>query len=581
MNVTPAAAPASPESHAPLAAISGGAVPGSFLSHLDQQSALAGFPDPPEAPRPAGASNLSGNGKPGQAPLASALPTLARFFEGGLTPAKLTRIPNLSGATSSGARTGDPLSTASTPASAPGVSGAPLINSDAASGTANAGGASAAVLASNSATLVEEFLASLTGAPAAMPRNLPLENALATAAAPATALSGASATGTPAGQGSARALRPGKPAKDAPDASCAPAACTPTPALDSTRMALHLSLSSMEQGGEQAPATAAEPRHIGSAAPTAAQPAASQAVPGGETPGTWMTGFNLTWRAFPDGATPVPASTAGQAAASGAAEAGGVANSAASAVPPPLDASAGVSPSGEDPAGGSPRSGAQVIGSERGNGTDPSAPNADSHNPVLTKTPANADQPDSGSDQPQQQDSRPGAEPRTTAGPAAGPFSVDSKAVAVTPNPGPGGESAPASPSQSSLVEPPADAMPRTARDLSLRLEQDNAPAVSLSLTERGGGVHVSVRTADAELGPRLQSNLDQLVNSLRHQGVEAEASRPGLAAPLGRPGAGEQQRFDGHAGPNRDSPGGRQRQRRQNRGSQEPAQDFSLNLTE
>ncbi len=117
---------------------------------------------------------------------------------------------------------------------------------------------------------------------------------------------------------------------------------------------------------------------------------------------------------------------------------------------------------------------------------------------------------------------------------------------------------------QPAPAEPAAIANPRSARELSLRLEQENAPAVSLSLSERGGAVHVAVRTADTDLGSRLQSNLDQLMVSLRHQGVEAEAGKSApLAAQRNQPGAGEQTPFDSQGRSGSNGSGDRQRQRR------------------
>jgi hypothetical protein len=126
-----------------------------------------------------------------------------------------------------------------------------------------------------------------------------------------------------------------------------------------------------------------------------------------------------------------------------------------------------------------------------------------------------------------------------------------------------------ASQSQPAAGEPAASANPRAARELSLRLEQDNAPAVSLSLSERGGAVHVAVRTADTDLGSRLQSNLDQLMGSLRHQGVEAEAGKAApMAAQRNQPGTGDQTPFDSQGRSGSNGSGNRQRQRR-NRASQ------------
>ncbi len=136
--------------------------------------------------------------------------------------------------------------------------------------------------------------------------------------------------------------------------------------------------------------------------------------------------------------------------------------------------------------------------------------------------------------------------------------------------------------SQPAAAEQTVTANPRATRELSLRLEQDNAPAVSLSLSERGGAVRVAVRTSDTELGSRLQSNLDQLMVSLRHQGVEAEAGKTAaMAAQRNQPGAGDQTPFDsqGRSGGNGSGNRHRPRRNRASHAAEETLNQFTLQI--
>ncbi len=205
-----------------------------------------------------------------------------------------------------------------------------------------------------------------------------------------------------------------------------------------------------------------------------------------------------------------------------------------------------------------------------------SAANAKSPAPVVPNAaPAGQNQ---GDDQPSGRDTgHENPQPSPHAPPAFVVGAAESSHPSEMPAGGQSAEHASAAPqAQPSPAESAATANPRSARELSLRLEQDNAPAVSLSLSERGGAVHVAVRTSDTDLGSRLQSNLDQLMVSLRHQGVEAEAGKTApLAAQRNQPGAGDQNPFDSQGRPGNNGSGNRQRQRR-NRTSQ-PAEGAGL----
>ena len=60
-----------------------------------------------------------------------------------------------------------------------------------------------------------------------------------------------------------------------------------------------------------------------------------------------------------------------------------------------------------------------------------------------------------------------------------------------------------------------------------MRNPTPQAPAVDVHLIERGGELHVAVRTADGGLQTSLRENLGTLVNSLERSGYRAEAFTP------------------------------------------------------
>lgn len=84
-----------------------------------------------------------------------------------------------------------------------------------------------------------------------------------------------------------------------------------------------------------------------------------------------------------------------------------------------------------------------------------------------------------------------------------------------------------------SMPEPAAPAMPAPAPatrpaavpDINIQIARPEAPAVNIHLIERGGQVHVAVRTADTGLQTALRQDLGTLVNSLEHAGYRTEAS--------------------------------------------------------
>jgi hypothetical protein len=76
-------------------------------------------------------------------------------------------------------------------------------------------------------------------------------------------------------------------------------------------------------------------------------------------------------------------------------------------------------------------------------------------------------------------------------------------------------------------------------RDIQIRVNQ-GGQHVDVRLTERGGEVHVSVRTPDAQLAGTLREDLPVLSAKLEQSGFRAETWRPGMSTPLPHFGADE-----------------------------------------
>ena len=68
---------------------------------------------------------------------------------------------------------------------------------------------------------------------------------------------------------------------------------------------------------------------------------------------------------------------------------------------------------------------------------------------------------------------------------------------------------------------------PAPVRDLSLRLSGAEREKIDIRLVERGGEIHVSVRTSDAELAKGLRTDLSELAGRLDHSGYRTQIWRP------------------------------------------------------
>ena len=89
-----------------------------------------------------------------------------------------------------------------------------------------------------------------------------------------------------------------------------------------------------------------------------------------------------------------------------------------------------------------------------------------------------------------------------------------------------------------------------TAREINLKLGTSKANGVDVQVVERGGKVHVAVRTSDTELASSLRGDLGSLLTRVEHRGYRAEIWTPldtafqSLASHKGS-GAGSAAQFD------------------------------------
>jgi hypothetical protein len=117
-----------------------------------------------------------------------------------------------------------------------------------------------------------------------------------------------------------------------------------------------------------------------------------------------------------------------------------------------------------------------------------------------------------------------------------------------------------------SMVQSPA------VQEIAVRISAPDSPVVDLHVTERGGEIHVAVRTPDVELQTSLRQDLGTLAGSLERTGYHAETfvPRAGAGAQMNsreeRPGT--QPGFSGRGGSQGESGNGRQKGRQEQRGA-------------
>ncbi len=84
-----------------------------------------------------------------------------------------------------------------------------------------------------------------------------------------------------------------------------------------------------------------------------------------------------------------------------------------------------------------------------------------------------------------------------------------------------------AEPRRVEIVEKPAPPLAPVAREISLRLTQDQSKPVDVRVVEKLGRVEVAVRTPDVELTSSLRRDLGELVGNLEREGYRTEAWHP------------------------------------------------------
>jgi len=99
----------------------------------------------------------------------------------------------------------------------------------------------------------------------------------------------------------------------------------------------------------------------------------------------------------------------------------------------------------------------------------------------------------------------------------------------------PPANAAPASPlspaaSLGKVIDPPA-APATNSHDITIRIPDATEQGTAVRFVDRGGEVHVSVRTADTDMAQTLRGGLNDLVNRLEDGGIRTEVWQPGSGA--------------------------------------------------
>jgi hypothetical protein len=130
--------------------------------------------------------------------------------------------------------------------------------------------------------------------------------------------------------------------------------------------------------------------------------------------------------------------------------------------------------------------------------------------------------------------------------------------------------------SEPSVVAVPA---PREgqAQEIAMRIVRPDAPPVELVVMERGGEIHVSVRTPDAGLQNSLRQDLGALTNSLERAGYRAETFVPQHSGGVTQTARSAQNNFQNDRDPSgssgRGNPGNAQQRREQKQQQQQSTQ--------
>ena len=127
---------------------------------------------------------------------------------------------------------------------------------------------------------------------------------------------------------------------------------------------------------------------------------------------------------------------------------------------------------------------------------------------------ANADHPSGGFDRGMQQTA-----PLSQAPGASQPLST------ATPSPKPA--TIPAAAQLDGMAETPAPETNQPARSLTFKIQSEDRGAANVVLTDRGGQVHMTVRSSDPALAQSLRSDLGSLAGGLHQQGFDVKLWNP------------------------------------------------------
>jgi hypothetical protein len=102
-----------------------------------------------------------------------------------------------------------------------------------------------------------------------------------------------------------------------------------------------------------------------------------------------------------------------------------------------------------------------------------------------------------------------GSQPLSTATPAPKPVTI------------------PAAAQLDGIAETPAPETNQPARSLSFKIQSEDRGAANVVLTDRGGQVHMTVRSSDPALAQSLRSDLGSLAGGLNQQGFDVKLWNP------------------------------------------------------
>lgn len=100
---------------------------------------------------------------------------------------------------------------------------------------------------------------------------------------------------------------------------------------------------------------------------------------------------------------------------------------------------------------------------------------------------------------------------------------------------------APASAHSQKIIDLPPQAA-TNSHDITVRIPDASDQGTAIRFLERGGEIHVSVRTGDAEMAQTLRGGLNDLANRFENGGIQAEIWQPGSNASFTQ--SGSQQPF-------------------------------------